>query len=195
MDIRETLAFAKQCAQFAKEANVPFNLNFNLNFPFSLFSASDFSAMITPSINPTSDVGKHSFSAAANESQSHIPRGPRTQILFADAYGHEDIERTHDEAQRIMRYITDHHMGQNRLDCKRTNRLTLLVACFWYRWREKGWVTSIPQGAAIYRFVTEHCQLPCDVIPRAFSGTICSIIRERKKDPEIYANSAAYFAE
>lgn len=195
MEIHEALAFAKQCAQFAKEANVPFNLNFNLNFPFSLFRASGFSAMITPSINPTSNVGSSSFSAAANELQSHIQRGPRTQILFTDDRGNEDLNRTHDEALRIMRYIADHHMGQNRLDCKRTNRLTLLVACFWYRWCEKGWVTAVPQGAAIYRFVTEHCHLPCDVIPRAFSGTICTIIRERKKDPEIYANSAAYFAE
>ena len=80
MDIREALAFAKQCAQFAKEANVPFNLNFNLNFPFSLFSASDFSTMITPSVNPTSDVGSSSSPAAVvspKPTPSYTPPFPR----------------------------------------------------------------------------------------------------------------------
>lgn len=120
-------------------------------------------------------------------------RGPKTQFLFADEYGNEDLERTRQEAERITKYIADHRLGHMRLDSKRTNKLNLLVACFWYRWDERDWVAPNPQGAAIYRFITEQCHIPCDVQQRAFTSTICALINERKKDPEIYANLCTYF--
>ena len=141
-----------------------------------------------------------SSSAATNESQSNdqsssSPRGPRTQYLFVNAYDREDTTRAQSEAQRINRFIADHHLGQQRLDSKSTNRLNLLVACFWYRWNELGWVTNHPQGAALHRFVTEHCHIPCDVTPKTFSRVMCGIINSGKKDPEYYAESCSYFPE
>lgn len=127
------------------------------------------------------------------EPTSAAQRGPKTQFLFADEYGNEDSERTRQEAERITKYIADHRLGHMRLDSKRTNKLNLLVACFWYRWDERDWVAPNPQGAAIYRFITEQCHIPCDVQQRAFTSTICALINERKKDPEIYANLCTYF--
>lgn len=124
---------------------------------------------------------------------SSAQRGPKNQILFADEYGNEDLERTRQEAERITKYIADHRLGHMRLDSKRTNKLNLLVACFWYRWDERDWVAPNPQGAAIYRFITEQCHIPCDVQQRAFTSTICALINERKKDPEIYDNLRTYF--
>lgn len=122
-------------------------------------------------------------------------RGPKTQFLFADEYGRENVKRSQEEAERVADYIADHHMGQMRLDSKRTNKLNLMVACFWYRWDEHKWVNSIPQGAAIYRFFTDYCKLPCDVQPRAFMNVICALINEGKKDPEIYDNLCGYFPQ
>lgn len=132
-------------------------------------------------------------SSVSPETHSGNTRGPKTQILFADEYGNEDLERTRQEAERITKYIADHRLGHMRLDSKRTNKLNLLVACFWYRWDERDWVAPNPQGAAIYRFITEQCHIPCDVQQRAFTSTICALINERKKDPEIYANLCTYF--
>jgi hypothetical protein len=144
------------------------------------------------SVSPESNSG---FSSPASDvrSKSPIQRGPKTQILFADEYGNEDLERTRQEAERITKYIADHRLGHMRLDSKRTNKLNLLVACFWYRWDERDWVAPNPQGAAIYRFITEQCHIPCDVQQRAFTSTICALINERKKDPEIYDNLCTYF--
>lgn len=139
------------------------------------------------------DVTPDSSSSVSSETHSGNTRGPKTQILFADEYGNEDLERTRQEAERITKYIADHRLGHMRLDSKRTNKLNLLVACFWYRWDERDWVAPNPQGAAIYRFITEQCHIPCDVQQRAFTSTICALINERKKDPEIYANLCTYF--
>lgn len=146
------------------------------------------------SVSPESNSGSSS-PASDVRSKSPIQRGPKTQFLFADLRGNEDLERTRQEAERITKYIADHHLGHMRLDSKSTNRLNLLVACFWYRWNELGWVANHPQGAALHRFVTEHCHIPCDVTPKTFSRVMCGIINSGKKDPEYYAESCSYFPE
>ncbi len=128
-----------------------------------------------------------------SEYKSERKPGPKKQILFVNPKGEEDSERTHQEAQRFAKYISDHHMGRMRLDSKSHNPLTWLAVCMWYRWKELGWVDITPQGAAMYRFLTETCDIACEVEPRAFTSTFCSIVRSGKKDPEIYDNLHAYF--
>ena len=122
-------------------------------------------------------------------------RGPKTQYLFADVRGNEDTSRTKTEAEHVRKFVADHHMGNMQLDSKSTNRLNLLVACFWYRWNERKWVSQEPQGAAIYRFFTEQCGLECAVLPKAFSTKICNIINAGKKDYQIYDDLDSYFRE
>lgn len=120
-------------------------------------------------------------------------RGPKVQYLFADVNRNEDVERTRHEAERVKRYIADHHMGNMHLDSTNTNQLNLLVACFYYEWRERGWVSAQPQGAAIHRFMTEQCSLPCDVTPRAYARTIADLIKGNHKDYNISDNLRSYF--
>lgn len=121
------------------------------------------------------------------------PRGPKTQYLFADVRGNEDTFRSKTEAERVRKFVADHRMGNMQLDSQSTNRLNLMVACFWYRWNERGWVSQVPQGAAIYRFFTEQCELECAVLKKAFSTKICKIINEGKKDYQIYDDLDSYF--
>ena len=121
------------------------------------------------------------------------PRGPKVQYLFADVNRNEDAERTRHEAERVKRYIADHHMGNMHLDSTNTNQLNLLVACFYYEWREREWVSAQPQGAAIHRFLTEQCSLPCDVTPRAYARTIADLIKGNHKDYNISDNLRSYF--
>lgn len=148
------------------------------------------------SSSPASDNRlKDDFSANSPESNSGNARGPKTQYLFSDARGNEDTQRAATEADRVRRYVADHKMGNMQLDSQFTNRLNLLVACFWYRWNERDWVSDEPQGAAIYRFFTEQCGFECAVLPKAFSTKICKIINAGKRDPEIYANLDSYFRE
>lgn len=121
------------------------------------------------------------------------PRGPKTQYLFADVRGNEDTFRSKTEAERVRKFVADHRMGNMQLDSQSTNRLNLMVACFWYRWNERGWVSQVPQGAAIYRFFTEQCELECAVRQKAFSSKICNIINAGKKDYQIYDDLDSYF--
>ena len=144
------------------------------------------------SISPESD-SVPSSSASDVSSKEAVPRGRRIQFLFTNEYGLEDTEQTRQEAARVKQYVADHHWGQMRLDSKSTNRLNLMVACFWYYWHDRNLVPDIPQGAAIYRFVTEQCNLSCDVLPRAFMSAITRLINDNRKDPETYANLRTYF--
>lgn len=130
---------------------------------------------------------------AAPEPSPAKPRGPKMQYLFADINRNEDTERTRHEAERVKRYIADHHMGNMHLDSTNSNQLNLLVACFYYEWRERGWVSPQPQGAAIHRFLTEQCQLPCDVQPKAYARTIADLIKGEHKDYNISDNLRSYF--
>lgn len=130
---------------------------------------------------------------AAPEPSPAKPRGPKVQYLFADVNRNEDVERTRHEAERVKRYIADHHMGNMHLDSTNTNQLNLLVACFYYEWRERRWVSAQPQGAAIHRFLTEQCSLPCDVTPRAYARTIADLIKGNHKDYNISDNLRSYF--
>ena len=120
-------------------------------------------------------------------------RGPKVQYLFDDVNRNENVERTRHEAEQVKRYIADHHMGNMHLDSTNTNQLNLLVACFYYEWRERGWVSPQPQGAAIHRFLTEQCNLPCDVTPRAYARTIADLIKGNRKDYNISDNLRSYF--
>ena len=150
------------------------------------------------------NIGTQVFYAAPQQSATHEPtaapepspakqRGPKVQYLFADVNRNEDVERTRHEAERVKRYIADHHMGNMHLDSTNTNQLNLLVACFYYEWRERGWVSAQPQGAAIHRFLTEQCSLPCDVTPRAYARTIADLIKGNHKDYNISDNLRSYF--
>ena len=130
---------------------------------------------------------------AAPEPSPAKPRGPKMQYLFADINRNEDVERTRQEVERVKRYIADHHMGNMHLDSTNSNQLNLLVACFYYEWRERGWVSPQPQGAAIHRFLTEQCNLPCDVQPRAYARAITDLIKGKHKDYNISDNLRSYF--
>lgn len=121
------------------------------------------------------------------------PRGPKLQYLFADENRNENVERTSQEAARVKRYIADHRMGNMRLDSTRSNQLNRLVACFYYEWRNRGWVSQEPRGAAIHRFLTEQCQLPCDVTPKAYARAIVELIKGNRKDYNIEDNLRSYF--
>ena len=164
---------------------------YNINHPSSLKPE----CSEAPSHDNAEDIIPDDSSSVSPESNSGNPRGPRAQILFMNEYGREDTTRTATEAARVLKYIADHHMGNLRLDSKATNRLNLLLCSFWLRWKELRFVSAIPQGAALYRFATDQCHLPCDVLPRAFTSKICELINAGKKDPEIYDNLRAYFPE
>lgn len=112
-------------------------------------------------------------------------RGPKMQHLFADANGRPDAERTRLEAERIKLFIADHRLGNSRLDCDHSNRLTLAITCFYRCWREHQWVPQQPQGAAIYRFLTEQCHIKCDVVPRSFTKTLCTLILRNTIDYDL----------
>lgn len=151
------------------------------------------------------NIGTQVFYAAPQQSATPKPtaapepspakqRGPKVQYLFADVNRNEDTERTRQEAERVKRYIADHHMGNMHLDSTNTNQLNLLMACFYYEWREREWVSAQPQGAAIHRFLTEQCSLPCDVTPRAYARTIADLIKGNHKDYNISDNLRSYFS-
>ena len=158
-----------------------------------IFEGMDRSLRAWDDETPKAETPKEESPDHAPTSAPGKPRGPKTQYLFADVRGNEDTFRSKTEAERVRKFVADHRMGNMQLDSQSTNRLNLMVACFWYRWNERGWVSQEPQGAAIYRFFTEQCELECAVLKKAFSTKICKIINEGKKDYQIYDDLDSYF--
>lgn len=159
-----------------------------LNVPAGVDVNSLVRSFFAEDVTPAQEVVK-----PAEPQKSTYVRGRKAQVLFLNPQGEEDIERTMIEAERVKKYIADHRMGVLRLDSSNTNRLNLMLTSFWFRWKEQHIVPDNPPGAALYRFATEFCNLPCDVMPRAFSGKICDLINRGKRDPEIFENLYEYF--
>ena len=147
--------------------------------------------------HPSSHASNMTLECSVAPEQPSAPRGPKTQYLFVDRQGNEDVLRTQLETERMLRFIADHHFGNDCLDTKQNNKLNHLFVCFWYRWRELGWVASTPYGlgAAIYRFLTENCGIKCEVTPKALSAVICRMVNNGQKDRDMYDDLREYFEE
>ena len=121
-------------------------------------------------------------------------RGPRFKYLFLNEHGQKDETRTKREAQRVMKYLSTHHLSNKKLDSSKENKINVAVANFWHHWNDRGMVMEKLSGAAFYRFLTEDCGLACDVGQKPFSSVIKEIV-ESGRNSEIYADEKDFFIE
>lgn len=127
------------------------------------------------------------------EAQTKKSRGPKKNSLFRNERGQKDEVRTQAEAERIKAYTAEHHLGNTCLDSSIRSKLNKVVATFWQRWEEYGYVNPELEGAPFYRFLTEDCGIKCPVDEKAFIRAVRSIIYSGEIDPEIYDNVAIFF--
>ena len=115
------------------------------------------------------------------------PRGPRKQSLFTDK------KARNEEKQRFMRYLSDHKMSGRKLTCEKNDTLNDVVTCFVIKWQDKGLTAREPSGGAIFRFLTEECDLQSEVTGQSYSNKIKERLREKNYTAETWKKVNPYF--
>ena len=107
-------------------------------------------------------------------------RGPRKQCLFTGGkQTEEDGKVKNEEKQRFMRYLSEHNLKSRKLTCVKTDTLNDVVTCFVIRWRDMGLTAKEPSGGAIFRFLTEECNLQTEVAEQSYSNEIKERLRNK----------------
>ena len=148
---------------------------------------------VTMQPTPTNQVPTGPIDTSEIEALTKKSRGPRLQLLFRNEDGEKEETRTQQESDRLKKFLSKHNLGRKKLDSSTSSKLNKVVATFWQRWKEKGFVDPKFEGAAFYRFLTEDCGIECPVDEKAFIRAARSIIDSGERDPEIYDNVAICF--
>ncbi|MBQ3997966.1 MAG: hypothetical protein II644_01365 [Paludibacteraceae bacterium] len=117
---------------------------------------------------------------------SHIKR------LFLNEFGDEDPQRTAEEHNRFMNFLTDHHWSQLAINSRRDNRILQSVVCFCIKWRRIRYIKDPVSPAAVLRFLTDTCHLSCDV-ERTTISTVLGKMLKSDHNKELYFDMENYF--
>ena len=124
----------------------------------------------------------------------HAQRGPRKQSLFTSNKPNEENKKArNEEKQRFMRYLNDHNMSSRKLTCKKNDTLNDVVTCFVIKWQDKGLTAESPSGGAIFRFLTDECNLQSDVTEQSYSNEIKERLRKENYTVETMKNVNSVF--
>ena len=114
----------------------------------------------------------------------------RTKKLFM-TNGIEDMQRTEEEKNRFLNYLTDHHLGQRQLDCSADNPIHKAIVCFCVKWKRLKYIDK-PSPAAVLRFLTETCGISCASEPSALC-TLLGRMFKSEYDKEVFFDVEDYF--
>lgn len=111
-------------------------------------------------------------------------RGPQKQVLFINGNStKENVQAKNREKQRLLHYLREHKLSSRRLNCNKEDRLNDIITCFLKIWHDNKWIADSPSGAAIFRFLTEECQLQSDVTEQSYSNKIKERLKNNKYKP------------
>ena len=147
---------------------------------------------VPPGTNPADLI--RAFMA---ENAEDIPSSPtsnnrsekesRLKLLF------DDTQRTTEECNRFMNYITDHKLNQTPIDSSQDNPILKAVVCFCAKWKSLRFIESDISPKAVLRFLTVNCELKCDNIDeKAIRNTLARMIR-KGYDQVLFGDVCDYF--
>lgn len=126
----------------------------------------------------------------SRESRVERREDSRTKKLFMTD-GAEDIERTEEERNRFMNYLSDHHLGQRQLDCHKDNPINKAIVCFCVKWKRLRYIDK-PSPVAVYRFLTETCHLGSAAEPDAITAGLGRMLKA-EYDKDTFDDVEEYF--
>ena len=122
------------------------------------------------------------FSQFLHENLSHTERERRQTT--SNKPNEENKKARNEEKQRFMRYLNDHNMSSRKLTCKKNDTLNDVVTCFVIKWQDEGLTAESPSGGAIFRFLTDECNLQSDVTEQSYSNEIKERLRNENYSVE-----------
>lgn len=119
-----------------------------------------------------------SCQADGKETATPKRRGGKVRKLFKSG----DFARK--EKERLLSFLSQHHLGGRFLCCERGDRLIEVVVCFVVAWRERKLLAyDDPSGGSIFRFLTKDCNLKTRVELRSFANKIKQFLAEKIYKP------------
>ena len=141
--------------------------------------------------NLNGDLNLYTTDAAQPSGNNSSPANSRQKKLFSTTEGDENQQRTTEESNRFMNYLSDHHLGQRQLDCSRDNPIIKAIICFCVKWKRLKYIDK-PSPAAVLRFLTETCGISCAAEAEALSTFIGRMLKT-DYDKNIFYDVEDYF--
>ena len=141
--------------------------------------------------NLNGDLNLYTTDAAQPSGNNSSPANSRQKKLFSTTEGDENQQRTTEESNRFMNYLSDHHLGQRQLDCSRDNPIIKAIICFCVKWKRLKYIDK-PSPAAVLRFLTETCGISCAAETEALSTFIGRMLKT-DYDKNIFYDVEDYF--
>lgn len=107
--------------------------------------------------------------------------------------GIEDIERTTEESNRFLNFLSDHNIRSRLIDSSQDNPILKAAVCFCAKWKSLRFIESDISPKAVLRFLTVNCELKCDNIDeKAIRNTLARMIR-KGYDQVLFGDVCDYF--
>lgn len=135
----------------------------------------------------TPNAGSEGMKELKNERM----KDTRTKRLFLTPDGIDDMQRTEEEKNRFLNYLTEHHWSKRQLDCSRDNPVIKAIVCFCVKWKRLKYIDK-PSPAAVLRFLTETCGISCASEPSALC-TLLGRMFKSEYDKEVFFDVEDYF--
>ena len=163
-------------------ATALYSLNYSMKAIYRLFTR-------RIKLDYLKEIKKHLVSDSktmpADTENEKKQRGPQKQVLFINGKStKENVQAKNREKQRFLHYLSEHNYSKQCLNCNKEDELNDIITCFLKIWHDKKLIADSPSGAAIFRFLTEECQLKSDVTEQSYSNKIKERLRNNTYTPK-----------
>ena len=163
-------------------ATALYSLNYSMTAVYRLFTR-------RIKLDYLKEIKKHLVSDSktmpADTENEKKQRGPQKQVLFINGKStKENVQAKNREKQRFLHYLSEHNYSKQCLNCNKKDKLNDIITCFLKIWHDKKLIADSPSGAAIFRFLTEECQLKSDVTEQSYSNKIKERLRNNIYTPK-----------
>ena len=85
---------------------------------------------------------------------------------------------------QFTRFLAKHHLSNTILDSTKGNQVKESLQCHLIVWEEKGMLNKRFSGGAVQRFITDVCQLPCQVCADTLRRKVTEWKKGKTFDPD-----------
>lgn len=88
------------------------------------------------------------------------------------------------EKARLMQYLAAHKLTCRELNCTLSDALNKVILCFVITWCDLALTDNPPSGRAIFRFLTQECNMKTGTSEKSYANKICEWMKKKEYDVE-----------
>ena len=139
------------------------------------------------------------------EQETKRKPGPHKEVLFIEGdpswkengkQRRSSIENKavcRQEKARLMQYLAAHKLTCRELNCTLSDALNKVILCFVITWCDLELTDNPPSGRAIFRFLTQECNMKTGTTEKSYANKICEWMKKKEYDVETMRKVKQYF--